>query len=93
MKMKKFQYCSVLSIIVLICVICRESSAQNSHLNRKNPNRNSLQRNVGFNHRISQDTYDGLSQQSIRQQKKEAAGARRRTKSRQRQDHHGALPQ
>lgn len=79
-KLKKF---TLISIIVLICVIARESGAQNSRSIRKKPNGNN--KTAGFNHRINQDPNNGLSQQHS---KRPGFGQRRRTKgSHQRQDH------
>lgn len=89
MKMGKLKKFILISIIVLICLIFRESSAQNPRSNRKKSNGNNLQKINGINHRINQSPNDGISQQNVKQ-KRPGSSQRRRTKSsHQRQDHHG----
>ena len=84
--MKKFRKCILISIIILICVNFREISAQNSRSNRKKSNVNNSLQNTGFNHRINQDTNNGLSPQNL-QQKRPGSGQKRRSKNNHRHDH------
>lgn len=85
--MGKLKNYILISIIVLICVVISETSAQDSRANRNKSNGNNLQRNSGFNHRINQDPNNGLSPENLKQ-KRPGSGQRRRMKSsHQRQDH------
>lgn len=75
---------TLISIIVLICVIASESSAQGPRSNRKKANVN--HQSAGINRRINQDPNNGLSQQLS---KRLSFSQRRRTKSSHQRQNHG----
>lgn len=91
--MEKFRKCLLISIIILICVIIGEISAQNTRTNRKKSNGINLQKSDGFDYRINQNTNNGLSQHTAKQ-KRPGSGQRRRMKNNnhQRQDHGQLMP-
>ena len=85
--MEKFKKCILISIIILICIIFGETSAQKSRSNKKKSHGNNLQRNDGIDYRINRNFNDGLSQHNVKQ-KRPGSGQRRRMKNNnQRQDH------
>lgn len=83
--MGKIKKCFLISIIILICASFRESSAQTARSSRRKVNENNLQRGIGPDHRINQDSNNGLALLTGRQRR---PNQRRRMKSgQQRQDH------
>lgn len=86
MKMGKLKKCILISITILVCVIFRESSAQNPRSSRKKTGGNNVQKDMGINHRINQNPNNGLSHQNVKH-KRPGSAQRRRMKSHQRQDH------